>query len=75
MMKIFPDGRHYDGLLRLDTQRCHCLVIAVLCMILLKVWQTKDYKRLFIFAAIAILPFVSWLLYVNLKFNCRRQAV
>jgi hypothetical protein len=42
-------------------------VIAVLCMILLKVWQTKDYKRLFIFAAIAILPFVSWLLYVKLK--------
>ena len=42
-------------------------VIAVLFMIALKTWQTKDYKRLLIFAGIAIVPFISWLLYVKLK--------
>jgi len=42
-------------------------VIAVLCMIAIKVWQNKDYKRLLIFAVIALVPFVSWLLYVKLK--------
>ena len=42
-------------------------VIAVLCMIAIKVWQNKDYKRLLIFAVIALIPFVSWLLYVKLK--------
>ena len=42
-------------------------VIAVLCMIAIKVLQNKDYKRLLIFAVIALVPFVSWLLYVKLK--------
>ncbi len=42
-------------------------IIAVIFMIALKALQTKDFKRLLIFGAIALIPFVSWLLYVKLK--------
>ena len=42
-------------------------VAAVLFIILLHLLRTKDFKRFAIFSAFAIVPFVSWLLYVKLK--------
>ena len=42
-------------------------VAATLFIVLLHVWRTKDFKRLLIFAAFTIIPFIGWLLYVKLK--------
>jgi hypothetical protein len=42
-------------------------VLATLFMIALKIWQNKNYKHLFIYAAMGIIPFAAWLLYVKLK--------
>lgn len=42
-------------------------VAAAIFIIFLRALKTKDFKHLLIYAGFAILPFVSWLLYVKLK--------
>ena len=43
-------------------------------MIFMKVLKTKDYKGLLVYVACALLPFVSWLLYVKLKIQLPQSS-
>lgn len=49
-------------------------VLAALCMILMHTMKTKDFKRLLIYSTCALLPFVTWLLYVKLKIQLPQSS-
>jgi len=42
-------------------------VLPALFVVLLHIWRTRDFKRLLMYGAFTILPFVIWLLYVKFK--------
>ena len=49
-------------------------VAASLFIVLLHVWRTKDFKRLLIYGAFTVIPFVGWLMYVKLKIQMPQAA-